>query len=63
MEAKRRYFTIRDVADAAGREAETVRKHRREGRFDADSLLSVARYISAAKQTQLAQVVQDEEEE
>jgi len=62
MEAKRWYYTIHTIADAAGREEATVRKHRRERRFSIESLLSVARYISSAKQAQLAQTIGDDEE-
>ena len=48
MEARRRFYSVLTVADDVGRQAATVRKHIREGRFDIDSHLSVARYIAAA---------------
>jgi len=48
MEAKRYYYSTLLVADAVGRKAATVRCHIRDGVFDMDNLLSVARYIAAA---------------
>jgi len=48
MEAKRRYYRMTDIADAADRKAATVRKHASDGLFNPESLRSVALYIASA---------------
>jgi len=48
LKAKRTYYTIAIIAEAANRTAFTVRKHSQMNRFDRDSLRSVALYIAAA---------------
>jgi len=48
MEAARWSYTMAQIADAAGLDPQLVRRHRRDGRFDPDSLVSVSMYIVAA---------------
>jgi len=48
LKAKRTYYTIATIAEAANRKAGTVRKSSNDGKFDRDSLRSVALFIAAA---------------
>ena len=47
MHHRKLQFTIIEIATAAGLPVRTVRKHRREGRFDDRDIRSIARYIIA----------------
>jgi hypothetical protein len=42
-------FTITELAEAAGKSVDAVRKDRQRGKFDQKSLRSVAQYILSAK--------------
>ncbi len=48
MEAAKWSYTMTQIADAAGLDPQLVRRHRRDRRFDPESLVSMSMYIVTA---------------